>query len=72
LGEYSVLNQYQRQRQKDQQNMITLTEGLVHLFSNALKPLVVARHLGLMTMEEGPFFAQLLSRSTLGWSHPRD
>ncbi len=72
LGEYSLLNKYQRQRQKDQQNMITLTEGLVHLFSNALKPLVMARHLGLMTMEEGPFFSHLLSRLTLGWSHPRD
>lgn len=71
LGSYALLSQYQKQRQQDQQNMIDLTHSLVHLFSNELRPFIIARHLGLMAIGQWPFLAERLTRQTLGWSRPR-
>ena len=66
-GSYPILAAYQQQRATDKAMTIGMTDGLVHLFSNAWAPLVVGRNLGLMTMEHFTPARDVLAQRTLGW-----
>ncbi len=50
IGSFSMLNEYGQQRQKDQKQVIELTDSLVTLFANDLPPLVTGRNIGLKVM----------------------
>ncbi len=47
IGEYAVLSTYQKRRQPDQLQTITMTAGLVSIFANNLFPMVIGRNIGL-------------------------
>ncbi|QDX31462.1 2-octaprenyl-6-methoxyphenyl hydroxylase [Dickeya poaceiphila] len=66
-GSQMVLQRYQRRRQPDQHTTVTLTDGLVRVFSNRLFPMEVGRNLGLMAMNGLPLLRDVLARRTLGW-----
>jgi len=50
IGSFSLLNEYDQQRQKDQRQVIEITDSLVTLFANDLPPLVAGRNVGLKVM----------------------
>lgn len=50
IGQFSLLNQYAMDRSQDQNQVITLTDSLVSLFSNQHCPLVLGRNIGLKVM----------------------
>ncbi len=47
IGSFALLNDYAKQRQLDQKQVIELTDSLVTLFANNLPPLVAGRNIGL-------------------------
>ena len=47
IGSLSLLTAYSEKRSKDLQQVITITDSLVTLFSNQLPPLVAGRNIGL-------------------------
>jgi len=56
FGQLSVLMDYAQARKVDHQQVISITDSLVTLFSNDLLPLVVGRNLGLKVLNYvGPF-----------------
>ncbi len=61
-----VLDRYQRWRAADQARVLTLTDGLVRVFSNDFSPLVAARGLGLVALDLLPPLKRLLMRQTMG------
>ena len=56
IGRFSLLNAYAQMRQRDQKDIIELTDSLVTLFSNDHLPLVAGRNIGLKVMN---YFAPL-------------
>lgn len=50
IGSFMLLQEYQKQRLQDKKRVVTLTDGLVRMFSNAYLPLVVGRNIGLSMM----------------------
>lgn len=67
IGDFSVLNLYQKNRRFDQYKTILITDGLIRLFGNNYFPLVVARNLGLFFMEHCSFFKRFLINTVLSW-----
>ncbi len=66
IGRLAVLDEYARWRLGDQRRITTLTDGLVRLFSNRFKPLVVGRNLGLVAMDLLPPAKHGLARLAMG------
>lgn len=66
VGSYKHLSQFKQRRAHDRSSTITLTSGLVHLFSNDLIALRVGRNLGLAAMDNFPLLKTPLLRRTLG------
>lgn len=67
IGSFAMLNEYAQQRQKDQQQIITLTDALVTLFANDLPPLVVGRNIGLSLMNVMPPIKHSLVHQLMGY-----
>lgn len=67
IGEYSVLNLYQKSRKLDQYSIIAVTDGLVRLFSSDCVPLTMVRNLGLLCIDNSSFLKRLLVNSILFW-----
>ncbi|URJ29020.1 2-octaprenyl-6-methoxyphenyl hydroxylase [Blochmannia endosymbiont of Camponotus sp. C-046] len=67
IGDYSVLNTYQKHRYLDQYRTITITDGLVRLFSNHCLPLIIARSMGLFFVHYSTFLRRLLVNTILNW-----
>jgi 2-octaprenyl-6-methoxyphenol hydroxylase len=65
-GSAEVLARYEDWRRRDQQRVITLTDGLIRLFSNDFGPLVVARNLGMIAIDLIPPLKRALLRQTMG------
>lgn len=65
-GSYEVLARFRSRREDDRLSTIQLTSSLVHLFSNDLPALRVARNLGLFAMDNLPPLKAPLLRRTLG------
>ncbi|MFT4926440.1 MAG: 2-octaprenyl-6-methoxyphenol hydroxylase [Phenylobacterium sp.] len=51
IGSFATLRQFQQHRQQDLDNVITMTDSLVKLFSQSSKTLALARTMGLLTMQ---------------------
>ncbi|URJ30866.1 FAD-dependent monooxygenase [Candidatus Blochmannia vicinus (nom. nud.)] len=67
IGDYSVLNTYQKNRYLDQYRTIKITDGLVRLFSNHYLPLIIARNVGLFFIRYSTFLQHLLVTTILNW-----
>jgi len=65
-GALDVLNRYQQWRSRDQSSVTAFTDGIVHVFSNSSLPLVIARDIGLVTMDVIPPLKHALLRRTMG------
>ncbi len=66
-GSWSVLDRYQTRRRHDQAMTLSITDGLIDLFTSNYQPLVAGRNIALMLMEHLPVMRYLLARRTLGW-----
>ena len=67
IGQFSALNKYATQRKLDHQQVISLTDSLVTLFSNKLPPLVVGRNIGLKVMNYLSPLKSALVKKTMGY-----
>tara|TARA_R110000737_G_scaffold90468_3_gene122794 strand:- start:3627 stop:4943 length:1317 start_codon:yes stop_codon:yes gene_type:complete len=67
IGAFANLMQYAQARQQDQQQVISLTDSLVTLFSNQLPPLVVGRNIGLKVVNYLPALKNALVKKTMGY-----
>lgn len=66
IGHYSVLQQYEQRREKDQQLTIGLTHMLVNLFSSKKLSLSVVRQLGLLSLHAVPSMKKTLAKKMMG------
>lgn len=66
-GSIAVLHRYRQRRQSDRQTTTALTDGLTRLFASHYTPLVMARNLGLMAMDNLSLIRHLLAGRALGW-----
>ena len=66
VGGMPILIRYQARRKSDKQATTSLTSGLVSVFSTSFFPLVVARNLGLLTMDMFPTIKRPLIKRTMG------
>jgi len=67
IGQFDLLSQYAEQRKGDHQQVITITDSLVTLFSNQLPPLVLGRNIGLKVMNYLPVLKGALVNKLMGY-----
>ncbi len=67
IGSFALLNAYQSNRAKDQQEIIQLTDSLVTLFANDLAPLVIGRNIGLHALNFISPLKNALVKKTMGY-----
>lgn len=65
IGCYNVLEQYQQARVRDQQKMVTLTDGLVRFFSSDDLLLTGIRNLALFSVDNSRFLQSQLIKQTI-------
>ena len=65
-GCYSALKKFARARVKDRSSTISMTSGLVQIFSNDYLPLRIGRNLGLLSLDRLPVLKRPLVRRSLG------
>ncbi|MEJ1437246.1 MAG: 2-octaprenyl-6-methoxyphenyl hydroxylase [Candidatus Sedimenticola sp. (ex Thyasira tokunagai)] len=66
LGSLTVLESYARWRNRDQQAVALMTDGLVRLFTNPLLPVRLLRNLGMVALDLMPGPKHLLTRQFMG------
>ena len=66
IGEGAVLERYQRWRRFDNALMLATTDGLNRLFSNDIRPLRLARDLGLAAVNRLPPLKRFFMRHAMG------
>ena len=66
IGEYSVLSDYQKRRQTDQQKTIKMTAGLVSIFANSAFPMVIGRNISLCAVDTFRSFLKPLTLRAMG------
>lgn len=66
IGSSAVLERYQRWRRFDNGLMMAATDGLNRLFSNRVRPLRLARDLGLAAVDKLPPLKRLFMRNAMG------
>lgn len=66
-GDYQQLLDYEQDRADDYKRIISLTDGLVRVFSNQYPPLVAGRNLALLAMRSCPLFNYPLARLAMGY-----
>ncbi|OCH13078.1 MULTISPECIES: 2-octaprenyl-6-methoxyphenyl hydroxylase [unclassified Aliivibrio] len=66
IGEYCVLSEYQKRRQPDQIQTITMTAGLVSIFANNSFPMVVGRNVSLYGVDTFRSFLKPLTLRAMG------
>lgn len=65
-GALSTLKHYADWRRSDYIRVMGFTDGLARTFSNELRPLVVARNLGMVAMDLVPPLRRLFTRQAMG------
>ncbi|MCU7930058.1 MAG: 2-octaprenyl-6-methoxyphenyl hydroxylase [Candidatus Thiodiazotropha sp. (ex Codakia rugifera)] len=65
-GELSLLKSYEKWRQKDQDAVAMITDGLARLFANPFGPLRLVRNLGLVSLDVAPSLKHLVARQFMG------
>lgn len=68
IGDASVLNKYQQQREKDQHKVALITDSLANIFSNEFYPLAKARSKGLLLADLFPGAKHILAKEAMGIS----
>lgn len=66
IGGPETLARYQRWRAADQQRVLTLTDGLVRIFSNDFTPLAFVRNAGMVALDLLPPLKRAMMRQTMG------
>ncbi|USD65642.1 2-octaprenyl-6-methoxyphenyl hydroxylase [Vibrio sp. SCSIO 43136] len=66
IGDYASLQAYRQRREQDRNYTMTMTSGLVSLFSNDALPLRVGRNLGLMMLDDSQLLKMPLMQRTMG------
>ena len=66
IGGAEMLERYARWRRFDNLLMLGMTDGLVRLFSNDIRPLRIARDLGLAAVNRLPMAKRLFTRHAMG------
>ncbi|MDH5489670.1 MAG: UbiH/UbiF/VisC/COQ6 family ubiquinone biosynthesis hydroxylase, partial [Rhodospirillaceae bacterium] len=66
IGSAEVLEKYARWRRFDNTLMLAVTDALTHLFSNDIKPLKLARDIGLAAVNQMPPLKKLFMRHAMG------
>jgi 2-octaprenyl-6-methoxyphenol hydroxylase len=66
VGSLAVLERYRRWRHFDNALMMTATDGLNRLFSNTMRPLRLARDLGMAAVHRVPPLKRLFMRNAMG------
>ncbi len=69
IGSQQILADYAQQRASDHQQVIALTDSLVHLFSNQYLPLVLGRGLGLKVVNYLSPLKTAIAKKTMGHTH---
>lgn len=67
IGRQRTLEHYSRQRERDQQQIIRLSDSLVHLFSNDYRAHSVLRDLGLIAVDRIHLLRNLFLKQTMGF-----
>jgi len=67
IGQFSSLERYASERKTDHQQVISLTDSLVTLFSNDLMPLVIGRNIGLKVLNYISPIKKALVKKTMGY-----
>lgn len=67
LGQHEFLLRFQQMRSQDIHRTITMTDGLVRLFSNSYWPLIIGRNLALKLMNTFSVAKAPLVKQALGW-----
>lgn len=67
IGNFALLNQYALDRSQDQDQVITLTDSLVSLFSNQHCPLVLGRNIGLKIINYVSLLQNSFVEKTMGY-----
>ncbi len=67
IGHFGLLNHYANDRNVDQNQVITLTDSLVSLFSNQYCPLVAGRNVGLKLMNYISILQNSFVEKTMGY-----
>lgn len=67
IGLLNTLTDYAISRKKDQDQIITLTDSLVTLFSNQLPPLVAGRNIALKVLNYVPAIKKAFVNKTMGY-----
>ncbi|VFP83390.1 2-octaprenyl-6-methoxyphenyl hydroxylase [Candidatus Erwinia haradaeae] len=65
-GDYLTLQNYQKSRMKDVRDTITITDGLLRIFSNRHAGLVMGRALALIMIDQIPSLRRVLAQWILG------
>ena len=66
IGSAEVLEKYERWRRFDNTIMLAVTDVLTHLFSNDIKPIKLARDIGLGAVNQIPPLKKLFMRHAMG------
>ncbi|UKH20091.1 2-octaprenyl-6-methoxyphenyl hydroxylase [Actinobacillus pleuropneumoniae] len=67
LGAFALLNQFEQARKQDQAQIISLTSGLISLFSCDFLPLQAVRNLGLFAISHSKLLRENIANKALGW-----
>ncbi len=67
IGSYAILRQFEQLRKHDLNNVVTMTDALVRLFSQTSKTLALARTLGLLSMQLFDGLKQPLAFQAMGF-----
>lgn len=68
VGSYGLTKAYATLREQDMRQVVTLTDGLVRLFSNDSKLLALGRTLGLTLLNNCPALKTAFAKQTMGLS----
>ncbi|VFP80751.1 2-octaprenyl-6-methoxyphenyl hydroxylase [Candidatus Erwinia haradaeae] len=66
-GDSRSLQYYQKLRERDVQTTITITDGLINIFSNQKAVLVIGRTVGMAVIDHIPQLRNIIAQWTLGW-----
>ena len=69
IGEFALLQDYEKSRLQDQHNVTAFSDRLVRGFSNNTPGLTLARNIGMVTFDLFPAAKQALARYAMGLSH---
>ncbi|NOY15947.1 MAG: 2-octaprenyl-6-methoxyphenyl hydroxylase [Gammaproteobacteria bacterium] len=65
-GSSDILQQYEKIRDRDTQQVTGFTHGMIKIFTSRLMPVIAARNLGLLVTDMFPELKQVLLKRTMG------